>query len=256
MTLQNTTDCMGYSVFSKTLLGLPALDKIIISTINQYSYCIAEKDKNFKRSLLESDVLLPDGIGIVWASRFTTGNRIQKIAGADLHDYLLKRINSEKGSIFYMGSSVETLSKIEARIKTEYPDIRLGTHSPPYRDEFTSEESLEMIQLINDFKPDVLFVGMTAPKQEKWSHANKEYLNAKIICSIGAVFDFYAGTVERPSKIWIDMGLEWFGRLLNEPQRMWKRYIYYGAIFSFYLLREKLSFATNQKHLQPSTSDV
>ena len=97
-----------------------------------------------------------------------------------------------------------------------------------------------MIQKVNQFEPDVLFVGMTAPKQEKWSYENKEALNTKVICSIGAVFDFYAGTVERPSKVWIDLGLEWLGRLQKEPKRMWKRYIYYGFIFLYYLLSTKL----------------
>jgi N-acetylglucosaminyldiphosphoundecaprenol N-acetyl-beta-D-mannosaminyltransferase len=89
-------------------------------------------------------------------------------------------------------------------------------------------------------KPDVLFIGMTAPKQEKWAHAYKAVLDAKVICSIGAVFDFYAGTIERPNKIWINLGLEWLGRLVKEPKRMWRRYLYYGPVFGFYLVREKI----------------
>ena len=88
-----------------------------------------------------------------------------------------------------------------------------------------------MIKAVNRFQPEVLFVGMTAPKQEKWSFQHKDQLNTKIICSIGAVFDFYAGTVERPSPFWINLGLEWFIRLIKEPKRMWKRYLYYGPIF-------------------------
>jgi N-acetylglucosaminyldiphosphoundecaprenol N-acetyl-beta-D-mannosaminyltransferase len=76
---------------------------------------------------------------------------------------------------------------------------------------------------------------MTAPKQEKWVFEHKKKLNAKVICSIGAVFDFYAGTVKRPNKIWRNLGLEWLGRLLREPKRMWKRYLYYGPIFLYYV---------------------
>ena len=88
-----------------------------------------------------------------------------------------------------------------------------------------------MINAVNAFRPDVLFIGMTAPKQEKWAFANKEMLDAPIICSIGAVFDFYAGTVKRPGKAWIYCGMEWLVRLVKEPKRMWIRYGYYGPVF-------------------------
>lgn len=81
------------------------------------------------------------------------------------------------------------------------------------------------------FHPKFLFIGMTAPKQEKWAYANKEFLEAPIICSIGAVFDFYAGTVKRPGKAWINWGLEWLVRFAKEPRRMWVRYGYYGPVF-------------------------
>ena len=101
-------------------------------------------------------------------------------------------------------------------------------------------DNQKMIEAVNSIKPDVLFIGMTAPKQEKWAYNNKINVNAGLICSVGAVFDFYAGTKERPSKIWINMGLEWLGRLVKEPHRMWKRYIYYGAIFTFYLSKKKM----------------
>ena len=80
---------------------------------------------------------------------------------------------------------------------------------------------------------------MTAPKQEKWAYSNKTRIDAQLICSIGAVFDFYAGTVQRPSDVWIDLSLEWLGRLVKEPKRMWKRYLYYGPVFFYYLVNQK-----------------
>ena len=102
-------------------------------------------------------------------------------------------------------------------------------------------DNQQMITAVNAFMPDVLFVGMTAPKQEKWSFTNKAALDAKIICSIGAVFDFYAGTVVRPHPFWIKLRLEWFVRLLKEPKRMWKRYLYYGPVFIKFILKKKLN---------------
>jgi N-acetylglucosaminyldiphosphoundecaprenol N-acetyl-beta-D-mannosaminyltransferase len=98
-----------------------------------------------------------------------------------------------------------------------------------------------MVDAVNAFHPDILFIGMTAPKQEKWAYAHKDRLNARVICCIGAVFDFYAGTVERPSSFMISIGLEWFGRLVREPRRLWRRYLYYGPIFLWLLFKEKSS---------------
>ena len=237
--LPHNINFLEYSVFTDALNKLPSAKKVLISTINQYSYCIAKKDFLFKNALSNSDVLLPDGMAIVWATKFLYGKKIKKNAGSDVHKFLLKKLNETSGSCFYLGSSPETLSRIKERVSVEFPNINIEVHSPAFKPNFSALESEQMIKVVNNFKPDVLFVGMTAPKQEKWSYEHKEQLDAKIICSVGAVFDFYAGTVERPNKIWRDNGLEWFGRLLKEPKRLWKRYLYYGLIFLGYLLEEK-----------------
>ena len=140
-----------------------------------------------------------------------------------------------------MGASNHTLEKIKTKINLEYPNINIETFSPPFKQQFSAEDNAEMFAKVNDFKPDVLFVGMTSPKQEKWDKANQYQLDAQLICSIGAVFDFYAGTVERPSKTWINLGIEWLGRLVKEPKRMWKRYLYFGPIFIIDVLKQKIT---------------
>ena len=232
---------MEYRLFSGTLEKLPAKDKLIINTVNQYSYCVAEKDETFRTALLESDVLLPDGIAVVASVFLLNGKKIKKIAGADLFKQQMEKLNKENGSCFFLGSHDRTLNLIKERLSKEYPYVNAGFYSPPFKPAFTAEENENMIQSVNDFQPDVLFIGMTAPKQEKWVHENKHLLRARVICSIGAVFDFYAGTVQRPKQIWIDMGLEWFVRLLNEPKRMWRRYLYYGPVFAYSVVRKRLS---------------
>jgi N-acetylglucosaminyldiphosphoundecaprenol N-acetyl-beta-D-mannosaminyltransferase len=237
---------MGYNLFNGNLNSLDDTSKTIVSTINQYSFCVAERDADFKTALQHSDVLLPDGIGIVVAMKAITGQEIKKISGADLHDNLLKRLNRTKGRCFYLGSNSNTLRKITERIKNEYPGITVESYSPPFKASFSDAENAEMIDAVNTFKPDVLFVGMTAPKQEKWVHEHKAALDARIICSIGAVFDFYAGTVKRPSPFWVNIGLEWFVRLCKEPGRMWKRYLYYGPIFAYALVKERLAADLHQ----------
>lgn len=229
-----------YKVYNGNLQECFATDKLLINTINQYSYCIAEKDSDFKTALQQSDILLPDGVGIVSAVRLLTGEKIKKIAGADIHQYLLEELNRKKGSCFYLGSSSTTLQKISNRLSKEYPNIKVGVFSPPFKKDFSDADNLQMKEVVNAFRPDVLFVGMTAPKQEKWSFQHKIDLDVSIICSIGAVFDFYAGTIERPSPFWINIGLEWFVRLLKEPSRMWKRYLYYGPVFIGSIFAQKI----------------
>jgi len=130
--------------------------------------------------------------------------------------------------------------KIKERVLIDFPNIRVGTFSPPFKKEFSQTDNEKMVEIVNAFKPHVLFVGMTAPKQEKWAYAHKQQLDTKIICTIGAVFDFYAGTVKRPSPFWINLRLEWFIRLLKEPKRMWQRYLYYGPVFIRYILEQKI----------------
>jgi N-acetylglucosaminyldiphosphoundecaprenol N-acetyl-beta-D-mannosaminyltransferase len=233
---------IDYSIYNGNLNQVGFDGKTLINTLNQYSFCIAEQDAAFKKALLGSDILLPDGMAVVTAVRLLKGQKIKKIAGADIHLHLLQELEQKGGSCFYLGSSENTLLKIKERIAIDFPNVRVGTYSPPYQTEFSHNKKSKKVAAVNAFQPDVLFVGMTAPKQEKWAYSHKDYLDAKIICSIGAVFDFYAGTVERPSPFWIDLRLEWFIRFLKEPKRMWKRYLYYGPVFVGLILREKFGF--------------
>jgi len=243
-----TVKLLSYSVFSGELNQISIDRKCIINTINQFSYAIAEKDDEFKQALIHSDVLLPDGVGITTAVKFLKKEHIKKIAGADLHQHFLERLNSTGGRCFYLGASENTLSLIKANLKSEFPNVTVGSYSPPYKNIFSESDTDLMIRKVNAFRPDVLFVGMTAPKQEKWVYKNKDKLQAKIICAIGAVFDFYAGTVTRPSKFWQNMGLEWFIRMVKEPRRMYKRYLYYGPYFLGQIVRLKLNGSFLGKH--------
>lgn len=237
---ENHTAFMGYRLFTGELKELPLKDHLVISTLNQYSYCVAEKDPDFKKALTQSDVLLPDGVGVVASVLLMNGKKIKKIAGDDLFKQQMEKLEKEKGRCFFLGSLPSTLNLIEQRLSKEYPSVTAGFFSPPFKPVFSDQDNEEMIAAVNAFRPDVLFVGMTAPKQEIWASRFKDSLDAKVICSIGAVFDFYAGTVRRPSRIWIDLGLEWFVRLLNEPKRLWKRYLYYGPVFVKMILEKKI----------------
>jgi N-acetylglucosaminyldiphosphoundecaprenol N-acetyl-beta-D-mannosaminyltransferase len=178
-------------------------------------------------------------MAIVAAARLLTGAKITKIAGAQLHDFLLTQLNDSGGSCFYLGASEATLVKITTKVNREFPKVRVHSYSPPFKAVFSESDNHSMLAAVNAVNPDVMFIGMTAPKQEKWAFEHKDLLQAQTICSIGAVFDFYAGTVKRPSPFWVALGLEWFIRLLKEPKRMWKRYLYYGPFFIRYVIWEK-----------------
>lgn len=236
---------MFFSIFDyKISNSLPIIAwkcQFVINTINPHSYCIAKSDLKFREALKSSDVLLPDGIGIVFATKWILGKTISKISGSDLHDFMLQNAIKDNLKIFYMGSSTETLEKIKFRLNSEYPSIKAGFYSPPFSIEFSEEDNSEILSYINSFAPDILFVGMTAPKQEKWVNENKSKINVKTICCIGAVFDFYAGTIKRPHPFWIKMRLEWFIRLIKEPRRLARRNFISTPIFIFDVLKEKFS---------------
>ena len=235
---------MNYAVFSGDIstISIDENTKKIIATINPHSYITAKGDKDFENALHASDTLLPDGSGIVLAAKHIKKETIKKIAGTDLHLHLLNQLNNNNGKCFYMGSSQNTLDKIHEKISREYPNIIVDSYSPPFKPEFSVEDNETIIARVNAFNPDVLFVGMTAPKQEKWLVRNKDELHFKIAAPIGAVFDFYAGTVERSSQFWIDLHLEWLPRLFKEPRRLWRRNFVSTPLFLIDMMLFKFGF--------------
>lgn len=165
----------------------------------------------------------------------------ERIAGWDLFSYEMDKLNKKGGKCFFMGSSENVLSMIRRRVAIDYPDIKVETYSPPYKSEFTKEDNEAIIAAINQYDPDLLWIGMTAPKQEKWVYTHWDELDIHChVGTIGAVFDFFAGTVER-APIWCqEHGLEWAYRLLKEPKRMWRRYIIGNSLFLWNILKEKI----------------
>lgn len=228
------------NLFNQELQFIPN-QKLLITTINAYSYNLAQEDEEFAEALLKSDILLPDGISIVYAKYFLDGKKIKKIAGADLFHFELNRLNKIGGKCFFLGSTDDTLSSIVKKMTNDFPGVIVQTFSPPFKKEFSYDDNETMIRAINAFNPDVLFIGMTAPKQEKWAYRHFDELSARHICCIGAVFDFYAGTVKRAPLWMIRLGLEWLYRLLKEPKRMWRRYLIGNARFIWLILKEKFN---------------
>ena len=218
--------------------------KFLIDTVNTHSFVLAQQDTDFARALLDADALLPDGSYIVKAGRWLKMKNApqEKIAGTDLFLYEMENLERRGGVCLFVGSSEAVLQRIREKAAETYPHIRVETYSPPYKHVFSDEDSQAMIAAIRATDPDLLWIGITAPKQEKWLHDHWEHL--PIHChtgAIGAVFDFFAGTVGRAPDWWLRHDLEWLYRFFKEPRRIWRRIFVSGPRFLWFVLKEKLS---------------
>jgi N-acetylglucosaminyldiphosphoundecaprenol N-acetyl-beta-D-mannosaminyltransferase len=212
-------EIFGLKVFSDNLksININANRTLTINTISPNSYGILTKDPLFKEALKKSDYLVLDGVYFALASVFIKGKNIKKNQGPDVFDFFIKKMNSENGKVFFLGASSETLGKIKNRLKLDYKNLTSEFLSPPFKDKFSEQDNALIIKKINIFKPDIIFVGMTCPKQEKWAHQNKNKLDAKLICSVGAVFDWYAGNQKDIHPLWWKLRLGWLKRTIDRP---------------------------------------
>jgi N-acetylglucosaminyldiphosphoundecaprenol N-acetyl-beta-D-mannosaminyltransferase len=222
------------------LASLPE-GKLLINTVNAHSFNTAKKDQLFADALTNGDVLIPDGVSIVKACKWIKAKSQPKerIAGWDLFFFEMNKLEKKGGIVMFMGSSQKVLDLIVKRASVDYPHLKVVTYSPPYKPEFSDEDNKAIIDAINVANPDLLWIGMTAPKQEKWTYSHWNELNIHChVGTIGAVFDFFAGTVERAPIWWQEHGLEWLYRLIKEPKRMWRRYIIGNTLFLWNMTKE------------------
>lgn len=228
----------------ESLAGIPS-GKVLVNTINAFSFNTARRDAAFRDALLHGDYLIPDGASVVKVCQWLglPGAPRERIAGWDLFDHEMNKLNQRGGKVLFMGSSIDVLTRIKARAIVEYPNVEVDTYSPPYKPVFSAEDNAAIVSYINQSNPDLLWIGMTAPKQEKWAYEHWQELDIHCHCgTIGAVFDFFAGTARRAPLWWQQHGLEWLYRLKCEPRRMWRRYIIGNTQFICYALMEKIGF--------------
>ena len=209
---------------------------------NPHSFEIAETDPEFQKAILHADLITPDGSGIVLASKILKGRIHKRVTGSGVFRELSRKLNEEGGHrVFFLGSSEENLERIREKMKKDFPGITVcGTYSPPFTSVFSEKDNRLMIDAVNHASPDVLWVGMTAPKQEKWVYRNKDRLNVSFIGPVGAVFDFYTETVKRANPVFFRFGLEWLPRLLQQPGRLWRRMGVSAPGFLMKILKQKM----------------
>jgi N-acetylglucosaminyldiphosphoundecaprenol N-acetyl-beta-D-mannosaminyltransferase len=185
-------------------------------------------------------MMLPDGHSIVVASRLLGDPLKQRVAGPDLIYEFMKKSNDKKYSNFFLGAKDGVAKKMVDRFLKKFPDIKIaGIYSPPFGD-FTKKENDKMINMINKAKPDVLWVSFGCPKQEKWILDNLDRIKVPVSAGVGAAFDFHSGEIKRAPVFVQKVKLEWFYRLLQEPKRLWRRYLIGGFNFLFIIINQKL----------------
>ena len=232
-----TVSVLGFTVFSDSLAKIPVEGekcRVINCSISPNNYGLATKDPEFKKVLQQTDFLVLDGVYFALASILLKGKNIKKNQGPEVYKHFITRLNETSGRAFFLGSSETVLKKIENRLNREYPNISVGTFSPPFKKEFSEEDNRQMISKINEFNPNILFVGMTAPKQEKWSVAHKDQLNCNLTVSIGNVFDWYAETQKAIHPFFFKIRMGWLVRIFLRPE-VFKRNIGNQMLFFWHI---------------------
>jgi len=184
-----------------------------------------QSDPDLKQIHNKAGLVTPDGMPLVWMARWLGYDQIKRVYGPDLMR-AVTALSAQRGyRQFYYGGAPEVPERLRSILTSQYPGLQVcGTLSPPFRP-LTSKEDEEIIAQINLTKPDIVWVGLSTPKQERWMAAHLGRIDAPIMIGVGAAFDFLAGT-KRQAPVWMQKsGLEWLFRLATEPRRLWKRYL-------------------------------
>lgn len=205
---------------------------------NPHSYTVASSNDRFSTALKSADWLVADGIGIVIGAKILGGNITGRTTGSDIFFGVMRALNHSGGRAFFLGASEETLEALVRQVSIDFPAVEVaGTLSPPFKNDFSDQDVDTMVTAVNASQSDVLWVGMTSPKQDLWIYKNLERLDIKFAAGIGAVFDFYVGRVKRSHPWFQKVGLEWLPRLMQEPRRLWRRVFLSGPYFLWQVIK-------------------
>lgn len=204
---------------NKTVSLLNDNGQHIICTPNPEFVMLAQQDREFMEILNAADMVVPDGVGIVWASRYSATKLPERVAGFELCEQLFHAIKDTKHTVYMFGGAPGVAAAAAKRMMRQYPGLTIvGTHNGY----FNAKEEKEIISEIKKLSPSLLLVGLGAPKQEKWIYDNMRFTGAKVCIGVGGSFDVMAGNVKRAPLFFRKLGLEWLYRLLSQPSRFWR----------------------------------
>lgn len=201
----------------------------------------SQRDKNLRRIHNAAGLVTPDGMPLVWLMRRQGLDHVERVYGPDLMLALCERSVSKGYRHFFYGGVEGVPEQLADSLQRRFSKLQVaGSYSPPFRP-LTSEEDKQMVQMINETNPDIVWVGLSTPKQERWMADHVHQLTAPVLIGVGAAFDFHSGR-KRQAPHWMQRnGLEWLFRLVNEPQRLWRRYLVNNPLFVLLVLRQMLS---------------
>ena len=215
--------------------SIQSQERLVIGVVNAAKIVRMQKQPPLREAVLGADLVLADGMSVVWASRILGQPLPERVAGIDLFYSLLDLANKHNYCVYLLGAEQNVLDKVIQRINEKYPNVGIAGSQNGY---FTDQEAATVAENIRNSNADILFVAITSPKKEVFLEAFGDNLNVPVCHGVGGTFDIMAGKVKRAPEFWQRMGLEWLYRTLQEPKRMWKRYLVTNSQFLWMLLVE------------------
>jgi N-acetylglucosaminyldiphosphoundecaprenol N-acetyl-beta-D-mannosaminyltransferase len=211
-----------------------------IAVTDMHSLMQAQHAESFKRILLDADLVVPDGFPLVWLGRRKGIALRRRVYGPELMERFCEESTAQGYRHFFYGGAQGVAEDLSIRLTARFPALQIaGTYCPPFRP-LTQQEDEQVVSMINGVRADVVWVGLGAPKQERWMSEHQRRLNAPVLVGVGAAFDFHTGRIAQ-APLWMrEHGLEWLFRLSREPGRLWRRYLIYGTQFVALVLLESL----------------
>jgi N-acetylglucosaminyldiphosphoundecaprenol N-acetyl-beta-D-mannosaminyltransferase len=211
-----------------------------IAVTDIHSLMQAQHATSFKKILAKADLVVPDGFPLVWLGRRKGFPLRRRVYGPELMERFCEETAAEGYRHFFYGGAYGVAEDLAARLAVRFPGLQIaGAYCPPFRP-LTQEEDEEEVSRINGARPDIIWVGLGAPKQERWMSDHQGRLNAPLMVGVGAAFDFHTRRIAQAPEWMREHGLEWFFRLSREPRRLWRRYFIYGTQFVALVLLESL----------------
>ena len=221
-------------------------DRNYICTADVHALMECQDEPDVQRAYNGAAMVTPDGMPLVWLLQVKGHRLATRVCGPDLMPAVLAHSEARGYRHFFYGSSDSTLAQLQQQLKRRYPRARIaGAYSPPFRP-LTAVEEADINRVINAAKPDIVWVGLGAPKQDRWMAAHRAALDASALIGVGAAFDMLAGTVRRAPPILRQAGFEWMFRIVQEPGRLWRRYFTSNSRFAMMLIGETMRLFKRQ----------
>ena len=229
LTMSEVIQLIDHSINNRILLK--------IGVVNAAKVVNMQKDIQLRNAVLSSDVILPDGMSIVWASRFFGSPLPERVTGIDLMFEILKLCDQKQYRVYLLGATDDIVKTVVTRIKNDFPMVEITGFRNGY---FKETDERSIAEEIKNSKSDVLFIGITSPKKEIFLSRWARYMEVPVCHGVGGSFDVIAGKVKRAPEFIQKIGLEWLFRVYQEPRRLWKRYVVTNSIFLWMMFVELL----------------